>query len=56
MTQLQLSIEETETNGQLLAVSPLAATAGAEGDSKASKSPQHDVLAASEDGEDTTGQ
>lgn len=55
MSELQPSIEEKETTGQLFAVAPLAAvataTASGEGDDEASTSPQHDA-AANEDGDD----
>jgi len=57
VNQLQSTIEETETTGQLYAVSPLAAAVTmattAEGDSEPSKSPHHDESAVSEDGDPT---
>ena len=61
MNELQPSIEEKETTGQLFAVSPLAAvtTPSGEGEDEASTSPRHDTppAAADDDKEDvTTGQ
>lgn len=56
MEELQSSIVEKETTGQLFAVSPsleASATAGGEGDGPSTS--QHDAPA-SEDGEEATGQ
>ena len=58
MEELQPTIEEKETTGQLFAVSPLvlAGATGSEGDHESS-SPHHDEEAAGtgEDGEEDSG-
>ena len=61
MNELQPSIEEKETTGQLFAVLPLAAvtadpTPSGEGEDEPSASPQHDTPAGDDKEDITTGQ